>query len=206
MPDLPGESIRSVNQFSVRNDAASKTGAQSDQDKILHAPGGAEKHFSERGGVGVIGDRNGNLVIFSHLPLYIDIIPVQVGRLLNGVFVEVGVGRPDSYARQLAFFLYAVQELFCILLKLVEKLFCGLMRIGFRRRAGQAFSLPVYIPDFSIGASNIDSQYNLQFRHGLYPFLMPAPGAGALVTINLDILRHVFPETVKKRPQKRHFY
>ena len=91
--------------------------------------------------------------------------PRSLGTVIGAIEDPRDIVQIDPDSGQLAFFLYALQKQFGILLQLAEKLFGGLLRIRLDRCAGQASSFPVDITELGIGAAYIYSQYNLQFRH-----------------------------------------
>ena len=62
MAKLAGAAVGTVQQFPVDNNAASPAGSQRNNDGMLHPTCAAEQQFSDCGGVGVISDRDRQVI------------------------------------------------------------------------------------------------------------------------------------------------
>ena len=112
MPDcagvaqLAGKAVVAVYHLSVDHDAGAHAGAQGDHDEILHTAGGAIGHLSHGGGIGVVGEGDGNAVHLLAKELgefHLVVTPLEVGSALDGAGVIVSVGRTNADTADAAF-------------------------------------------------------------------------------------------------------
>ena len=98
---LAGEAVATVDHLPVGHDARAHARAQGDVDEVLHAPGHAVGHLAQGGGVGVVGDGDGHPAqrVAEELGQrhHAVVRPGQVGGVLDGAPVVVGVGRADAH-------------------------------------------------------------------------------------------------------------
>src|SRR6185369_2063096 len=86
--------------LTVDNNAAPQTGPQSDDDGVPHSARAAEQQLSDCGGVGIVGNGNRQVVPQAeHLNQVYRLPPVQIGRVLNGPPMIVGIGSADTDSR-----------------------------------------------------------------------------------------------------------
>ena len=93
MSQLAGKTGVAVNNFAVNDDAAAETGAQGQDDEVLHTFRGTEDHLTKRCRIGVVGDtglKPGAALRDLHHGN--DPLPPQVGRQFDGPLIEVGIG------------------------------------------------------------------------------------------------------------------
>ena len=102
VPDFAGKSVRAIYQFAVCDNAAPQPGPQGDYDVILHAPRCAKQPFPEGGCIRVVGHGGGDAVKLRQFRPDIHKFPSEVGRMLDGASVIVGVGGPDPDSCQFA--------------------------------------------------------------------------------------------------------
>ena len=92
---LAGETVVAVHHFTVDHDTGTYSGTQGDHDEVLHTTGGAVCHFTHSGGVGVVGEGNGNAVhgFLQHLGEFHAVVaPLQIGSGLDAAGIVVAVG------------------------------------------------------------------------------------------------------------------
>ena len=104
---LAGETVVTVDHVTVNDDTGTYAGAQRDHDEVLHTAGGAVSHFTHGGGVGVVGQGNGNAV---HLLAEefgkrndLGATPYEVHGALDGAGVVVAVRGTYANAADAAF-------------------------------------------------------------------------------------------------------
>src|SRR5664279_446487 len=58
MSYLPGKAVMAVNQFSVNNESAAKSGTKGYNNKILHPFSASVNHFTHCGSIGIVRNYN----------------------------------------------------------------------------------------------------------------------------------------------------
>ncbi len=110
MPDFPGETVRAIDQFAVGDNAASEPGPQGYDNEILHAAGGAKKHFPQGRGICIIGHGGWDAEKACQFRPDVDKFPSKIGWMLDRAFMIVGVGSSDSDAGQFMFCLQSANQ------------------------------------------------------------------------------------------------
>src|SRR5512133_318842 len=104
MSQLSGKSVVAIDQITIDDNAAAKTGTQCDHDKIAHTDGTSVDHLSQCSRVGIVGYLDDD--VFGQLSLD-EICEVnncykwQIGGDADGTVVIIGIGRPDTDSHHL---------------------------------------------------------------------------------------------------------
>ena len=90
------KAVMAVNNLTVDDDARSDAGPESDHDEVFHAAGCAIGHFSESGGVGVVGDCDGNTEFGAYQLCQRQVRPWKIDCIVDVAGVIVGIGSADA--------------------------------------------------------------------------------------------------------------
>jgi hypothetical protein len=106
MSNFSCNAMLTVQQLAICHKTTSQPGAERDDDKVLHAFGGAIHHLTNSRGICIIGDNCGYLeLFFEHVRQWDDAFPGQIGGPFNGTFIIISVccAHTDTKYLMLAF-------------------------------------------------------------------------------------------------------
>ena len=110
--EFSGKTIMAVDQFSIHHKAAADSGAERDHGEVFHVFRTSIDHFTDGGCIGIVGDSDRHVVMLAkQVHKRNDALPGQVGRMLDGASVVVGIRRTDANAHQFQFIIDVLCQL-----------------------------------------------------------------------------------------------
>ena len=101
MSQFASKAVVSIKQLAIDNNTRTDTGAQSDDDKVLHASSHSVDHLTDGGSIGVVGQCYGDVVqlLAEQVGQWNNgvVSPRQVRSFLDSALVVVAVGGADAH-------------------------------------------------------------------------------------------------------------